>query len=50
MDHTIARLFDVLLSLMLLASIPYRVPRSLWLASVGIENGPRIVDGVKVVA
>jgi hypothetical protein len=24
--------------------------RSLWLASVGIDNGPRVIHGVKVVA
>lgn len=60
MVHAIARLFDMVLPLVLLAAIRYRAHlgciercqrrrrRSLWLASVGIDNGPRVIHGVKV--
>lgn len=76
MVHAIARLFDMVLPLVLLAAVRYRAPgalpatrnasgtsharpprvercqrrrrRSLWLASMGIDNGPRVIHGVKV--
>jgi hypothetical protein len=76
MVHAIARLFDMMWPLMLLASVRYRAPealptpqdagparlprihrreqmrrrRALWLATVGINTGPRRIHGVKVVA
>jgi hypothetical protein len=45
MVHAIARIFDVVLPLALLASVRCRVPRAPWLATAGIDIGARVGAG-----